>query len=910
MSSFTVDKNLVFRQRKGTQDDPFVFVSQQITILNGQAILEESVDSFQGITITQGEITYNSKEINNVKYDEILPDADTFIYDSTHGIVFADASFNNQTLTISYWGNGSYFLNSKRIYTLMDDNGNITQTLGDLVEDGRQAIEVLGGLSQAIENAQTLENTLESDISTGDILHTNLSNDILLGNPLQIALDGSIAIASDSKIALDSSISDSTISKDNLDSSILQGDLLKSGLDLDIINGNLLHIDLDSDIVDGNILKTNLDGLISSGSTVKSNLDLSIDSATVINGTLNGTIETGNTSISELNAISDSFQLIEPYNPSNYYIPLNKVTYLGSTYQCILASTGNLPTNATYFILIAQAGSVISVTSANTDISIATSTTTPVLTLNSGTTANKILKLDANAKIPAVDGSLLTGLTKTQVGLNNVSNINTTTTENINDSLDKRFVSDAEKAAITNNANAIGELAGIGRTAETVKTNADNIITLSNGISNLSEDLNTTNTNVTNLSNTITLHQNEIVHQEEVHGLRATNGKLEYYDGSQWRDSTYVAPRIYGVKIDTTNSNPATALTYTDDAIGFTPATGNNGSFDYGSWADKFPFNQIKPCLLKSDLTVNYYLDPDDYTKKADGTASDITSGSDGEVMVEFPIVYWKFETIGTDLYVRYADTQIDSSYKPLAHMRGTTVKDKCYLSVYMGYSDGTKLHSLSGKTPTATQIIGQFRTLAQANGSGYDQMAYFQLLMLQVLFIVMFKNRDSQTALGRGYVDGNASAINTGGTNTKGMFFGSTNGSLQNKFCGIEDFYGNLRYWIDGFFSDASRNILIGTQNFNDTGSGYTNYGQGATADIGGYISGVQGGTETGFVVKVTAGSTTTFYADSGYLYASRLPYFGGYWAIANGAGAFYLYVSNDASNSIANLGSRLFAL
>lgn len=402
-----------------------------------------------------------------------------------------------------------------------------------------------------------------------------------------------------------------------------------------------------------------------------------------------------------------------------------------------------------------------------------------------------------------------------------------------------------------------------------------------------------------------------------------TNNTLYYYQAfpydSNGNYNTNIANRasatpipyyIYGVKIDTTNSNPETALVYTNDAIGFTPATGNNGTFGYGSWADKFPFNQIKPCLYLNGA-VNYYLDPNDYTLKEDGvTASDITSGTDGDVMVEFPKIWWKFETIGSDLYVRYADTQIDANYKPLAHLRGTTEKDMCYISAYLGYDLSSNLRSLSGKTPTATQTIGAFRILAQANGAGYDQMAYFQSLMLQVLFIVMFKNRDSQTALGRGFVDGNAAATATGGTNAKGMFYGETTGQLQNKFCGIEDFYGNLRYWIDGFFSNATWNILIANQSFNDTGSGYTDYGQGATANLSGYISTVQGGTETGFVVKATAGSATTYYADSGALYASRLPIFGGYWANADTAGAFYLTAGFDASSSASSIGARLLAL
>ena len=371
-----------------------------------------------------------------------------------------------------------------------------------------------------------------------------------------------------------------------------------------------------------------------------------------------------------------------------------------------------------------------------------------------------------------------------------------------------------------------------------------------------------------------------------------------------------VVDAIYGVKIDTTNSNPLTALTYTDDAIGFTPALGNDGTFNVGSWADKFPFNAIKPCLYKNGV-VNYYLNPNDYTQKVDGvTASDITIGADGDVMIEFPKIYWKFETIGSDLYIRFSGTKIDSTYKCLAHMRGLTEKDFCYISAYMGYDLASELRSLSGKTPTVNQTIGAVRTLAQANGVGYDQIALYQLSMLQILYIVMFKSRDSQTALGRGYLDGNASSIATGGANAKGMFYGETTGKLQNKFCGIEDFYGNTRYWIDGFFSSANRNMLIANQTFNDTGSGYVDYGVGAAANIEGYIDTVQGGTETGFIVKTGAGSATTHYADYGLLNASCLAYFGESWAGADIGGAFSLVATDGATYSYGSIGARLMYL
>ncbi len=58
-------------------------------------------------------------------------------------------------------------------------------------------------------------------------------------------------------------------------------------------------------------------------------------------------------------------------------------------------------------------GAVSTVSSTNSDISIATGSTTPTLTLNSGTGANQIVKLDGFAKLPAVDGSALTNITLT-----------------------------------------------------------------------------------------------------------------------------------------------------------------------------------------------------------------------------------------------------------------------------------------------------------------------------------------------------------------------------------------------------------------------------------------------------------------------------------------------------------------
>ena len=55
---------------------------------------------------------------------------------------------------------------------------------------------------------------------------------------------------------------------------------------------------------------------------------------------------------------------------------------------------------------------------------------------------------------------------------------------------------------------------------------------------------------------------------------------------------------------------------------------------------------KMRGCLLKDDGTVNYYLNAYDWTYKEDGTASTLT-GADGNVMVQIPAFYIKYEKFG-----------------------------------------------------------------------------------------------------------------------------------------------------------------------------------------------------------------------------------------------------------------------
>ena len=401
-----------------------------------------------------------------------------------------------------------------------------------------------------------------------------------------------------------------------------------------------------------------------------------------------------------------------------------------------------------------------------------------------------------------------------------------------------------------------------------------------------------------------------------------TNGQTYYFGLFPYSDKNAVnvnsanmisgTPQPYRTMtavIDLSNSNPATCVTYSDDAESMTA-----GSSDWDDFFGEYPV------LLKNGKEVGK-LNRDNFDQFEDGTTADISSGDAGDAMIAFPRRGLKISTADLKVTISMTDDPDNSDFEYNAHTRGTASKDVFYLGVYKGYVASSKLRSLKGKTITANQTISTFRTQAQANGTGYEQSGFYQLLFRQCMYILKYKNLDSQSTVGQGYVaSGHSAAIATGGSEAYGMdseIIKASNPTYMTdqqhhvKCLGLEDFWGNIWEWIDGLVTDSSRNILTGNDSFNDSGSGYTNNGNGGvTSNIGNYLSVPQGNTKTGFVAKTVSGSATTYFCDCAYLYASCVAGFGGGWSDAAIAGAFALSVRNAASVSDAGIAARLMYL
>ena len=363
--------------------------------------------------------------------------------------------------------------------------------------------------------------------------------------------------------------------------------------------------------------------------------------------------------------------------------------------------------------------------------------------------------------------------------------------------------------------------------------------------------------------------------------------------------------KAWGVRIDRENSDPEEAVEYIGEAAGYIPADGT----EPGSWADNPVFAKIKPCLLCNGKVVDY-LDPNDYGRTADGEPIGKMRAY-FDTMVEFGKIFYRIRKDEHYTYVEITDDacSLADGFTDYAFSYKGEVKDKFYIGAYKGHIVDGKLRSISGVLPESRKTIGTFRTAAQANGNGYEITPFNKLTLLQALYVVRYKSLDSRAALGKGYTEADSYAP-TGNTDKDGLYFGNQDGKRQVKCHGIEDLWGNIFEWVDGFVTTDK--IKIADGNFNDNGDGYE-----IAADLPntvcGAITDIHGDNMLGFVPKeadddLCAGEA--YYCNYGSTWSDgtiNLPDFGGSYGNGAGAGAFQLYCDYSASNAYPIIGARL---
>ena len=172
--------------------------------------------------------------------------------------------------------------------------------------------------------------------------------------------------------------------------------------------------------------------------------------------------------------------------------------------------------------------------------------------------------------------------------------------------------------------------------------------------------------------------------------------------------------------------------------------------------------NLMRRCILQEDGSVNYYLHPNDSTKRDNGAAADL-SGKDGMYMVELPDVYIKFEIDGNKRralisphalpgftlwkkdYVSAVEASVQRSTGLLVSVCN---KDVDYRGGSNNASYDAGSNTLLGRPATSISTSG-FQTAARKNGrsTGWNAYLYQTHRKLWWLFAIEYANFNSQDA-------------------------------------------------------------------------------------------------------------------------------------------------------------------
>ena len=366
--------------------------------------------------------------------------------------------------------------------------------------------------------------------------------------------------------------------------------------------------------------------------------------------------------------------------------------------------------------------------------------------------------------------------------------------------------------------------------------------------------------------------------------------------------------KVYGIEWDTTVSDP------TCTRIGDM------------SLHKSLPIqSKMKACLLNDDGSVNYYLNPNDWSKKITGEASNL-DGTDGQVMIEIPEHYRKFEE----------DGNIRRCYLSEGKCTGFTKVPKVYVGAYEAAVDRTnnKLASVCNETEQyrggnnqadwdtlsksqlgkcATSMTrATMRTRARNRGDNWNEIDYESWKTIFWLYYVEYANRNCQAAVNseltaEGYKQGGLgngattltsadwSAYNSyypmlkcGASNSLASGSGEVIVNLPDdykvdtpttlaccRYRGIENPFGHIWTNVEGAIFDIKTDADGGTSEFyttsdktkfGDTLEGFTKVGDVPRKD--GYVTKLIFGENGEFAPSDNGGGSTTYWCD--YFYTS----------------------------------------
>ena len=419
--------------------------------------------------------------------------------------------------------------------------------------------------------------------------------------------------------------------------------------------------------------------------------------------------------------------------------------------------------------------------------------------------------------------------------------------------------------------------------------------------------------------------------------------------------------KYWGIIIDESNTSTSGAITYPQTltvngasvpnaAYGKTPAKSAANGFDMGGWANDDLIKGIKP--VKSDgASSPTFTD-------APTNASQWTTGT--EYFTEFPFMWLSITKSSSKITVMMsnADTRPDSTFQCWAFAKAndgvsdteiqnaasTVSRDslmnggsnatysRCFrLGCFLMSGDTSGFYSKANTAATNETQLNRYWVGANARGGQYDGMSFAQWVHIQALFLILYKDRNSQAAHSSGLIDAIIVDSSNAPLSTTAYGMAGSESSERNAFFWIHDIWGNfcqliasafvragdtykvyhtlsrMAYpanWDNNSWDSTGNYALMSSKGF-DTGS--------VSNNLNNYYNSACGSNGAGFLVAegATTTSGTTGWPDKGYTGWSTkqacFPRVGGFYSDGAGVGLFYAYVNASSFGSDSYYCARL---
>lgn len=188
---------VVIERRKGTPDSPFSNMNETLVVTgDGKVLLSEIPNELNRVIVTsEDDVTWY--EITEGQIPE-----NGFKVDYINKLVTFDTIHVGKQLHFKYLGEGNHYYSVHSIYTKLEDE-SVVETLGDIVEGGKDALDALEALNEKLEEVTQATNNAVAAT-------TEANNTVLEGNQV-------IDVANNKITEIDTKITEATSKISELD---------------------------------------------------------------------------------------------------------------------------------------------------------------------------------------------------------------------------------------------------------------------------------------------------------------------------------------------------------------------------------------------------------------------------------------------------------------------------------------------------------------------------------------------------------------------------------------------------------------------------------------------------------------------------------------------------------------------